>query len=456
MGLSAPSSRLARLLAVGTLAVLVPLLAMAAKPARLPRTRVVIEDVTASFAGPSTRAQLLAGGLDALMRLAPGTSYQADGARLTITARGKAWVVDTSAMISDTEVAGALERAVLKAGPRGCQPDVDDAVASGIVNALGDRHSSYLKAFYVQRLGYTPGELLGDPGIDPTFHGGAMVVRSVAPGSSAATAGLAPGQILRRVDNINVDGLSLGEVSALLLGQSTSPVSVVVQPDAQAGPVTHRLVRDPPYALEPHIRRVGHALHVVPGPLLGNAHIAIRQALADRGDVAGVVLDLRGNGGGKVGDGVAVADLFAGKGPLAQVQGRAGRPAERYDGRDGDPGEGVPLVILVDGRTASASELVALVLRERRGVRLMGCRSYGKGSVQKLLPIEGGALLKITSGHYLSAGGTSVGDGLEPDVPLPLDSLSRRGEEGELARDAWLKAAHDALATPPPSSAPAP
>jgi carboxyl-terminal processing protease len=146
---------------------------------------------------------------------------------------------------------------------------------------------------------------------------------------------------------------------------------------------------------------------------------------------------------------VDIADLFVGSGPLAVVTGRAFRPIQRFDGKDGDSGEFLKVVVLVDGRTASATELVSLILRERLKAPLLGVTTYGKGSVQKLLPVEGGGYLKITSAMYSTAAGTTVGDGIAPDVTLDERLSPTRGKEGSLETDPWLKAAYDAMPLPP-------
>lgn len=422
------------------------------KSTHLPRTAQVVSGIMASFAGQPTRAQLLLGGLSALPALVPGTVVKADDAdpsRVLLQSGKVKLVFTTQDMVADSEVVQAIGRAVTKLVKKVPVTDVDDAVAAGVVHALGDRHSSYLKAFFVERLGYSAGELLGDPGVELDLDpdGTDVTVRSVVPGSSAALTGIRVGQRVRRIDTFDVDGLSLGELGALLLGQSGSHVTMVLQESAKGPQKSVDVVRDPPYALQPHIRRIEDALHVVPGPLLGSAHSAIREALDQRGNALGVILDLRGNGGGQVGDAVAVADLFVGKGPLAEVVGKPQRPVQRYDAVDGDPGESVPVVVLMDGRTASASELVAMVLRERRKVPLLGSRSYGKGSVQKLLPVVGGGYLKITAGHYQTAQGTRVGDGLTANRTLDDALVCRRGQEGELSTDGWLRSALEELRT---------
>ncbi|MEW5852448.1 MAG: S41 family peptidase [Myxococcota bacterium] len=402
--------------------------------------------MSASYAGEVSRAVVLRGGLLALMRLAPGTSFKEEPpGTVTVSAHGRKLTIHVGEMLTDSEVAAALEGAEELAAPKLSRVEIDDAVAAAVVNALGDRHSAYLKPAFVQRLGYSEGELLGDPGVDFTLDGERMIVRTVAPGSSAASAGLAPGLVLRRVDSHNVDGLCLGELGALLLGQAGSAISLVVEKPEGGELSTVALRRDPPYALHPQIRRLGDVLHVVPGPLLGGATPAVREALQREKGVRGAILDLRGNGGGQVADAMELADLFIPRGATAVVSGRPDRPAQRFDAKPGDPGEGMPLAVILDGRTASSSELLALVLRERLNTPLWGSPSYGKGSVQKLLPIEGGGYLKITSAHFTTAKGTGVGSGIQPDHPLEPGTYPRRGQEGSLQNDAWLQAAYNAL-----------
>lgn len=185
--------------------------------------------------------------------------------------------------------------------------------------------------------------------------------------------------------------------------------------------------------------------------MLGHSATVVRDALMQHPNPKrGIILDLRGNAGGQVGDATAMADLFVENGPLAQVVSRANRPVQKFEAVPGDPGEHVPLVLLIDGRSASAAELVSLVLRERIKVPLMGAQTFGKGSVQKLIPIEGGGSLKVTSAMYMTPAGTTVGEGIVPDVVLDPETCPRRGEEGDLETDPWLAAAYAAL--PPPKA----
>ncbi|MBI5495163.1 MAG: hypothetical protein HY904_09040 [Deltaproteobacteria bacterium] len=423
----------------------------AAPPApRLVRTRMILKAITQSFVGEPTRAELLQGGLAGLMRLAPGTSFAVDKAARVSCTRGKVTLrFDTEAMLSETEVAGALEKCAAAVGATRDVPLVDDAVAAGVVQALADRHSGYIRPFYMERLGYSEGEMLGDVGLEVTLSGSNYLIKSVQPGSAAAAAGIKPMQLLRRVDHHAVDGLSLGEVGALLLGPTGSSVELVVEPRGGDGVNAISIRRDPPFALQPHVKELKDALYIVPGPILGNSAKLVREALLKHpGNRRGIILDFRGNAGGQVGDAVAMADLFVEEGALAQVVSRASRPVQRFEARPGDPGEKLPLVVLVDGRSASAAELVALVLRERRKAPLLGTVTYGKGSVQKLIPIDGGGYLKITSAMYMTPAGTTVGEGIVPDVALDPDKIAQRGKEGDLGTDPWLQAAYDALAAP--------
>ena len=419
-------------------------------PARphLAHTRAVLEALTASFVGQPTREELLEGGLRSLARLCTGALVHAErNGVVRWKARGRTQTFDGARMQTDHQVAAALEHAASTCRSKTPMVQIDDAVAAGVVMGAMDRHSAYLRPQFMERLGYSQGEMLGDPGVDPGLSGNHIIVKSVAPGSAAALAGVRPMTLLQKVDGVSVEGLSLGEVGALLLGPAGSNVALVLEPRAvNARPFKLELARDPPFALDPHIVLIGDVVHVVPGPLLGHSSTAVDRFLRTaRRPITGVILDFRGNGGGRVGDAVALADLFIKDGPLAQVVSRAGRPMERFEATPGGPGEDLPLVVLVDGRSASAVELAALVLRERRKAPVMGSRTYGKGSVQKLIPIDGGGFLKITAAMYMTPAGTTVGEGLQPDVALDVDTYPRRGQEGRLETDAWLRSAYDWL-----------
>jgi len=419
----------------------------AAPAKKLEHTRQVLKAIGLSFVGQPTREELLMGGLSALVRLSPGvTAHEDKHGVVTVTHGNKAFRFATEDMVADTEVAAALEKVGAAVAPKVSAVDLDDAIAGATVTALADRHSAYLRPFFMERLGFSDGEHLGDPGVDVKQVGQSVAIRSVSLGSSAAVAGVKEGEILRRVDSHNVEGLSLGEIGALLLGPSGTPVVLTLEPRGGGDPHTLSLQRDPPYALHPQVRVIDDVMHVVPGPLLGSAWKPVEVALRGRpASLKGVILDFRGNGGGQVGDAVELADLFVPEGPVAVLVGRANRPVQRFEARAGNVGEGLPVVMLVDARTASSSELVSLILRERLQSKLLGVQTYGKGSVQKLIPVAGGGYLKITSAMYSTSAGTTVGDGIVPDVVLDPALAPRRGQEGSMDTDPWLKAAHDAV-----------
>jgi carboxyl-terminal processing protease len=428
----------------------VAVLAAAAAPPRiqkLVRTRQILQAVNNSFVGEPTRAELLTGGLTALGRIQPGSKTTVDRkGNVTFVAGKKTLVFDTDGMVSDTEVAADLEQAVAAITTKLPPAELDDVVGAGVVASLADRHSAYIRPYYMERLGYSEGEMLGDVGLEVTVSGNAFLIKSVQPGSTAQSGGVKPMQLLRKVDQQGLEGLSLGEVQALLLGPAGSTVEMLVEPRGGEKPSIYKLVRDPPFALQPHVKVLGDALYIVPGPILGASAKVVRDAITGHArPKRGVILDFRGNAGGQVGDAAALADLFIPGGALAQVVSRANRPVQRFEAQPGDPGEGLPVVVLVDGRSASAAELVALVLRERLRAPLYGVQTYGKGSVQKLIPIDGGGFLKVTSAMYMTPAGTTVGEGIVPDVALELEDCPRRGQEGALETDAWLKAAYDSL-----------
>jgi carboxyl-terminal processing protease len=257
--------------------------------------------------------------------------------------------------------------------------------------------------------------------------GGAVVVAQVSEGSSAARAGLAPGDQLRAVDDRTTSGMTAPAVAAALRGEEGTTVRVVVargsrlrtavlrrEAVAQAGVTVQTEVSSPG---GPLVGRI-----TVPGFTRGVGQ-EVREALAQlrAQRAAGVVLDLRGDPGGLLDEAVQTAGAFLDGGEVVTYVRRDGPPQRLDAGRGGDTT--TPLVVLVDGGTASAAEVVAGALQDRGRAILVGTRTYGKGSVQEPRPLSGGSAIELTVARYTTPNGRSLeGVGLEPDIEVPAGS----------------------------------
>jgi carboxyl-terminal processing protease len=269
-------------------------------------------------------------------------------------------------------------------------------------------------------------------GLGLELERGEGTVRVVAPmpGSPAARAGLAPGDLIVRVDDIPLDGLPLEEAVSRMRGQPGTPVSITIQRTG-APEFTVSLTRD---TIRRELMRWSMDGDVLVLRLAGfssSAAVSMERAIADATAVtqpAAVVLDLRGNPGGLLHEAVRVADAFLKEGDIVSVRGST--PARQRAWR-ADADElltGLPMVVLIDGRSASASELVADALQHSGRALVMGQRSVGKGSVQSVIPLgdDSGALRLTTATYYGPSGQTVHGVGVVPDIEL-LAPVRRSG-----------------------------
>jgi len=319
----------------------------------------------------------------------------------------------------------AEQRIAAKAARPVSAAELERAAVEGMLSALDDRWSAY----------YAPGDfarfeqvLSGSySGIGVWVHrgaGGELQVLSVQPASPAAKAGLRPRDVLVRVASSSVVGRSVADVVTRLRGDAGSTVTVQVRRGRAL--MTMRL------------RRATVADDDV-GASMVTAHVErLRVAAFTRGvgrwvrgqverarahHVTGLILDLRNDPGGLLDEAVETASVFLDGGPVVGYQQRGSAPRVLDALGAGDTG--IPLVVLVDGGTASAAEIVAAALQDRGRAVLIGSRTFGKGSVQAPSRLSDGSALELTIGHYVTPSGRSLdGVGIEPDVAVPAHAAA--------------------------------
>jgi carboxyl-terminal processing protease len=318
---------------------------------------------------------------------------------------------------------------------------LDDASLRGIVESLDDPYSHYL----------TPDEAKSvRESISGEFEGVGMTVEedrrglrvlTVFEGSPAEEAGIAKGDLIVEVNGRSIAGLNSELATGRIKGPAGSEVELeVFSPgDEDTRTVTVERERiDVPVTESRIVENDGHKIGVV--ELLGfsaGAHGALRREIeevtgrgADR-----LVLDLRGNGGGLLSEAVLVSSLFIEDGEIVSVRGRA-RP-ERTEDAEGDAiDEDIPVVVLVDGGSASASEIVAGALRDRNRATLVGTNTFGKGLVQEVEPLSNGGYLDLTVANYYLPSGKTIGEkGLKPGVRARDNPETKRDEALPVALD---------------------
>ena len=307
------------------------------------------------------------------------------------------------------------------------------AAIRGMVASL-DPYSEYLnRDQYTQVRINSSGEYSG-VGLEVSMQDDEVVVVSVFAGSPAESAGLRPGDVIATIDGIPVTNASLAETIDRMRGKSGTTVRIGVLRGTSDTPIVFTVKRGPV-----EMRSV-RSLELAPG--IGYLRIAefTQQTGADakaalqaliaqnHGSLRGLVLDLRENPGGVLDAAVSVADDFLNGGVIVSARGRASDANFQMDATPGDLLNGAPIVVLVDGGSASAAEIVAGALKDHRRATLMGQRTFGKGSVQTVMPLPGGRALKLTTSLYYTPSGVSINHtGLLPDIVLKAPPPAARG-----------------------------
>ncbi|MBN2358687.1 MAG: PDZ domain-containing protein [Deltaproteobacteria bacterium] len=405
----------------------------------------VIKGVAGSYYTVPDPDLMLRGALAALVQALPGAAFdgRADGSyRVLLQHRP---VLTLSRPSDSGELVAAIVKATGALAREGRWPrhDLVEAALRGAVSGLGNCWTVYLTREMVRHLSFTPGALPADVGIS-LLCGTDGRVRHVRPGSPGYLAGIETGDQILAVNNRPCSGMDAAEIFALLSGPSGSRVQIGVTRASGVG-LTVELVRqvreiDRPRAVE--LSR-GAVLYLRPGPMHEGTSDTIGSQLKC-GSRAGIVLDLRGNEGGRVDEAERFVRRFVGPGPIATIEGRNQSQRGRLAASETGDCAGVPIAVLVDRETASAAELIAQALRERRRALLIGQPTFGKGSVQEVLDFEGGAKAKVTVARYLSPSGRPLDTSLQPDLTLP-DPGVYLGARGDPLIDPVVRAALESL-----------
>jgi carboxyl-terminal processing protease len=299
----------------------------------------------------------------------------------------------------------------------------------GMVASL-DSHSTLLDPAEYENVRVNTTGAYSGIGLELEAADGKVRVRDPVDGSPAQRAGVRAGDWLVSVDGRKVDANDVPATVSRLRGRAGTLVALVVQRDGQADP------------LRLEVRRGQVQLHTVRGELLDDGYAYVRinhfsdTTAADLehtvddlraklgGPLAGLVLDLRNNPGGVLEAGIDVADAFLDKGTIVSASGRAADSRFVMKAAPGDLLDGAKLVLLVNGGSASSSEIVAGALRDNRRASIVGRTTYGKGSVQTVMPMGAGRALKITTSRYYTPSGESINEkGIRPDVVVPRDMV---------------------------------
>ena len=334
------------------------------------------------------------------------------------------------------------------------QPDEDkliEAAINGMLSSL-DPHSSYLnpKGYKDMQLS-THGEF-GGLGIEVTMEDNAIKVVTPIDDTPAARAGVRSGDIITQLDGESVQGLTLNQAVDKMRGPVNSEIKLTIKRDGVADPIEIKIVRATIQITPVKWHVEGEIGYLKIAQF--NEHTydrlkdAIQKATAEIGPdkVKGWILDLRNNPGGLLDQAIQVSNAFLERGEIVSTRGRNADESQRYNARPGgDLTSGKPVIVLVNGGSASASEIVAGALQDHRRATILGTRSFGKGSVQTIIPIgpNGGALRLTTARYYTPSGRSIQAQGITPDVEVlqdpPPELKGKDDTKGEASLKGHLK-----------------
>ncbi|MGC1447743.1 MAG: S41 family peptidase, partial [Xanthobacteraceae bacterium] len=334
-------------------------------------------------------------------------------------------------------------------------PDDSQLVESAINGMLAglDPHSSYMdpKSFRDMQV-QTRGEF-GGLGIEVTMEDGLVKVVAPIDDTPAAKAGVMANDIITKLDDDQVQGLTLNQAVDKMRGPVNTKIKLTIMRKGSDKPIEVSIMRD--------VIRVKSVRSHPEGEDVGYIRITqfneqttdgLKQAINDLNNslgadkIKGYIVDLRNNPGGLLDQAISVSDTFLDKGEIVSTRGRNPEETQRFNARPGDMTKGKPVIVLINGGSASASEIVAGALQDHKRATLVGTRSFGKGSVQTIIPLgAGNGALRLTTARYFTPSGRSIqAKGIVPDIEVmqtvPDELKSQTDSKGEASLRGHLKA----------------
>ena len=301
--------------------------------------------------------------------------------------------------------------------------DLIRAAIDGMLSSL-DPHSGYLAPESFQDMKVDTKGAFGGLGIEVTQEDGFVKVVSPMDGTPAFEAGIKAGDFITHVDSEATLGLTLAEAVEKMRGPVGSEILLTIVRVGETDPLEIIIVRDVIKLTAAKVRSEDKVIIIrvttFNEQTTPNIKDGIKTQLAKLGglkNITGFVLDLRNNPGGLLSEAISVTDMFLSKGEIVSTRGRIENDGERYNATLGDLAEGKPIVLIINGGSASASEIVAGALQDHKRAIVMGTKSFGKGSVQSILPIGKEGAIRLTTARYYTPSGRSIQSlGVAPDI----------------------------------------
>jgi carboxyl-terminal processing protease len=334
------------------------------------------------------------------------------------------------------------------------KPDDTKLIESAINGMLAglDPHSSYMepKAFRDMQV-QTRGEF-GGLGIEVTMEDGLIKVVAPIDDTPAAKAGVMANDIITKLDDEQVQGLTLNQAVDKMRGPVNTKIKLTIMRKGQDKPIEVSITRDTIRVRAVRSRQEDDVGYIRITQFNEQVTENLRKAITDlqsqipADKLKGFIVDLRNNPGGLLDQAISVSDTFLERGEIVSTRGRNAEETQRFSARPGDLTKGKPVIVLINGGSASASEIVAGALQDHRRATLLGTRSFGKGSVQTIIPLgAGNGALRLTTARYFTPSGKSIqAQGIKPDIEVlqdvPEDLKARTDTKGESSLRGHLKA----------------
>mgnify|MGYP001627969798 CR=1 FL=1 len=301
--------------------------------------------------------------------------------------------------------------------------DLFEAAIIGMLTSL-DPHSSYLSPDDAADMRVQTRGEFGGLGIEVTQEEGFVKVVSPIDGTPADAAGVESGDFITHVDGESLLGLTLDESVELMRGPVGSEIIITVVREETPEPFDISIIRDTIRLQAVRTRNEGQAVVLRVTTFNDQTTPNLEEGLAKQIEeaggidkVEGIVLDLRNNPGGLLTQAIRVSDAFLESGEIVSTRGRNPEDGDRYNATPGDLAQGKPIVVLINGGSASASEIVAGALQDHRRAIVVGTKSFGKGSVQTVMPLRGDGAMRLTTARYYTPSGRSIQAlGISPDI----------------------------------------
>ena len=325
-----------------------------------------------------------------------------------------------------------------------------EAAINGMLTSL-DPHSSYLSPKDALKMrDQTRGEF-GGLGIEVTQEEGFVKVVSPIDDTPASEAGIEAGDFITHVDGESLLGLTLDDAVELMRGPVGSEIIITVVREGETEPFDVSLIRDTIQLTAVRSRTVGNAVVMRVTTFNEQTYPKLKEGLEEQiaeaggiDKISGIVIDLSNNPGGLLNQAIAVSDAFLEEGEIVSTRGRDSADSDRTNATPGDLAQGKPIVVLINGGSASASEIVAGALQDHHRAIVVGTKSFGKGSVQTIMPLRGEGAMRLTTARYYTPSGRSIqAVGVSPDIVVAQPPVKPADQEEDAAKNRPLRSEAD-------------